>query len=451
MGTRVRPHAAYVVVALAALLVAAPAAEAKKREHGVDRAKLMKRAERIVEQRNGIEVKRVSRCSPRRVKRKRTKRLDYSRWVCHWRAVGELPGRVPYHCSGKARWTRKHDRWRVDRCVNKMQPYAPLREVPNPHPKFGFNDDWHLHLTRSSVSHTLSVLNRFEQTGADVARMGIYWDTVEPFRGGKQNWIEYDALYVTLVSNGIRPLWVVLGAPCWAQGSCNGSLSPPAPEHVNDFGRFAAAVARRYPLAVGVEVWNEPNYSRFWGGKRPNPDLYGAMLTSAAAHIRERIPTMPVVSGGLSPHGDNDNGAVGFQPYLRRLYELGAAQQADAIGIHPYPGVGPGEDYIANVRIQLGKIQREMGRAGHAAPMWATEYGVSTTGPHAFPAEAQGPALAELYEIFRRVDRVDVAIVHRMIDQPDLQGREAGFGILDQALKAKPALCSIALVRGLLC
>jgi hypothetical protein len=161
---------------------------------------------------------------------------------------------------------------------------------------------------------------------------------------------------------------------------------------------------------------------------------------------------MPVVSGGLSPHGDNDNGAIGFRAFLERLYALGAAQRADAIGIHPYPGVGPNEDYIADVRIQLGKIQIEMRKAGDSGtPMWATEYGVSTTGEHAFPAAAQGPALAELYEIFRRIERINLVVVHRMIDVPSLAGREAGFGILDEALREKPSFCSVALVRGLLC
>jgi hypothetical protein len=175
------------------------------------------------------------------------------------------------------------------------------------------------------------------------------------------------------------------------------------------------------------------------------------MLSSAAAQVHAAVPSMPVVSGGLSPHGENDGGAIGFRAFLERLYELGAAQRADAIGIHPYPGVGPTEDYVAAVRIQLGKIQIVMQKAGDSAPLWATEYGVSTSGEHAFSPAAQGPALAELYEIFRRIDRIDLAIVHRMIDVPSLAGREAGFGIVDEALKAKPALCSVAAVRGLPC
>jgi hypothetical protein len=451
MRTKSETVSCCLIAVLAGVLIAAPAASQAappSTEHGVNRAKLAKRAEQVVERRNGIEIRKISRCGPRR---QSGGRLDYSRWICEWRAEGEYPGQVPYHCAGKARWKRPKGTWHIDRCANRMQPLAPLRDTPNPHPMFGFNDDWHVHLLRDTTAHAVTVLNRLDAAGANVVRMGLYWDGVEPARGGTQHWEEYDALNARFESRGLRPLWVVLGAPCWAQKECAGGVAPPSAAHADDYGRFAAAVARRYPRSAGVEIWNEPNYPRFWGGLKPDPGLYAAMLTSAAAQVHAAVPSMPVVSGGLSPHGESDGGAIGYRPYLARLYALGAAQQADAIGVHPYPGVGPAEDYIANVRIQLGKIQIEMRKAGDSAPMWATEYGVSTTGPHAFPPELQGPALAELYEIFRRIDRIDLAIVHRMIDVPSLAGREAGFGILDQALKAKPALCNVALIRGLLC
>jgi polysaccharide biosynthesis protein PslG len=440
------------VAAFAVLLIAVPVASTAaptSTEHGVNRAKLSKRAERVIERRNGIEVLKISRCGPRRLTRGR---LDYSRWICEWRAEGEYPGQVPYHCAGKARWNRPKGNWRVDRCANRMQPYAPLLDTPNPHPMFGFNDDWSLHLLHDTTAHATSVLDRIDGTGANVIRMGLYWSGVELTPGGSPHWEEYDELNSLFESRGLRPLWMVIGAPCWAQKDpCSTTVAPPAAARADDYGRFAATVARRYPRSAGIEIWNEPNYPRFWGGDRPDPGLYAAMLTSAAAQIHAAVPSMPVVSGGLSPHGEGDGGAIGFREYLERLYELGAAQRADAIGFHPYPGVGPTEDYIAAVRIQFGKIQIEMREAGDSAPVWATEYGVSTTGPQAFPPAAQGPALAELYEIFRRIDRIDLAIVHRMIDVPSLAGREAGFGVLDEALKAKPALCSVSLVRGLAC
>lgn len=436
---------------LAVLFVGVQATSGAQRppdKHVVIRAKAIKRAELVTERRNGIDVVDVSRCRPRRSARGGR---DLSRWTCQWYAQGEFPGRVPYLCAGKARWNRKKHRWRVNPCTNVLPPYAPLRDEPNPHPMFGFNDEWHLRVARATNTEASTVLERMDQVGADVVRVGVYWNSVEQNRG-QYEWTELDRLDAIFEANGQRPLWVVLAAPCWAQqGTCRGGVAPPAPEYVEEYGRFAADVARRYPRSVGIEIWNEPNYPRFWGGARPDADFYGAMLGTAAAQIHAAVPSVAVVSGGLAPHSDIDPSAIGYRAYLERLYALGAAQQADAIGVHPYPLVGPGGDYVADVRIQLGRVQIEMQQAADTAPMWVTEYGVSTTGPYAFPAEAQGPALAGLYDTFRHIDRVDMAIVHRLIDAPSLGGNEAGYGVLYEDLEPKPAFCSLAQVRGLSC
>jgi hypothetical protein len=131
-----------VLASLLATLVVVPAAadagQPGDTEHGVDRGELAREAERVVEERNGIEVRKVSRCGPK----KRKGRLDYSKWVCEWRAEGVWPGEVPYHCAGRAVFKRKSRTWNVERCKNRMQPMAPLLDTVAPMPIFGFNDNW---------------------------------------------------------------------------------------------------------------------------------------------------------------------------------------------------------------------------------------------------------------------------------------------------------------------
>ena len=92
--------------------------------------------------------------------------------------------------------------------------------------------------------------------------------------------------------------------------------------------------------------------------------MYAKMLKEVASAVHAQAPGMPVVSAGFSPHADTDNNAIGFSNFLDKLYKFGAAQQADAIGIHPYPGVGPAQDYIGDVRVYLGKIQQVLARNG---------------------------------------------------------------------------------------
>jgi hypothetical protein len=436
-----------VTVVLAALLAAwvvavpASASQPGDTEHGVNRAKLMAKALQVVEERNGVDVKRISKCGPR----KRGKKLDYSTWVCLWRAEGTFADTgVHYACAGRAVYKRKTKAWIVDRCENSRQPMAPLLATPNPAPPLGFNDDW--------IFQPVAALNLLDETGAQVARTTLAWSGVEPERG-EFNWYGSDVLYQRLLDRGIRPLWILLSAPCYAQAdpaACengNGNGRPRA-EQYDELAQFAVTAAKRYPESIGFEVWNEPNYPKFWGGP-PDPAAYADMLKTVADALHRQAPGTTVVSAGLSPHADTDtSGSVGFRDFLIQMYERGAAQKADAIGIHPYPGVGPGEDYLTDVRVYLGRVQNVMDRYGDGdRPLWATEFGASTGGNKAFSPEQAGQAITELLDMFRYIRGIQMTIIHSFVD-PALAGREGGFGLMNPNLTPKPAFCQLGSYLG---
>ena len=111
--------------------LAKPDDDGVKTEHGVNRTKLVKQAEKIVEERNGITVTRIASCGPV----KKNGKPNFAKWVCGWRAEGFYPGQVPYACAGKARWKRKCNIWIVDKCENQRQPEAPLLDAPEPPPR----------------------------------------------------------------------------------------------------------------------------------------------------------------------------------------------------------------------------------------------------------------------------------------------------------------------------
>ena len=101
------------------------------------------------------------------------------------------------------------------------------------------------------------------------------------------------------------------------------------------------------------------------------------------------------------------------------------------------------------MRVYLGKIQNVMDRYGDGArPLWATEFGASTSGDKPFSPAAAGDAVVRLLEMFRRVRGIELAIVHRFVEEPSLGGREGGFGVLNKGLSPKPAFCALASVRG---
>jgi hypothetical protein len=258
-----------------------------------------------------------------------------------------------------------------------------------------------------------------------------------------------------MLSRGIRPLFVLVSAPCWAQrrpGKCrrDPKRGNPTPNHYDDYADFAAAAAARYPRAVGFEIWNEPNWRRFWGG-RPDAGDYAALLKRAAAAIHRARPSARVVSGGLSPHGsDRGRDAIGYSRFVAQLYERAAIKGVvDAIGVHPYPSVRFGEGPVDAMRAKMGNIWQVMRRHGDAdRPMWVTETGISTAGNQDYSQAQQAATLVDLYNTFRRIRNVPVVVVHRFMDDPGGPRQEPGFGVLTTRGHPKKAYCALAARRG---
>ena len=54
-----------------------------------------------------------------------------------------------------------------------------------------------------------------------------------------------------------------------------------------------------------IEVWNEQNLHYEWGNKPLNPAEYVALLAPSYAAIKGACPSMYVISGALTPAGNN--------------------------------------------------------------------------------------------------------------------------------------------------
>jgi len=378
----------------------------------------------------GLTPKGVSNCRPKRGKKV---------MVCKWRAEGLWPGEVAYECVGKARMVVRTKKWRVDPCVNLHEPMVPLLAEPGPHPVFGYNEDWIAQAGR---------LNLLSAGGGDVARTGMYWDAVEQDSPSGRYWAPFDGIYAQMHALGIRPLWVLEAAPCWAQaGECQRGAHPSS-DHLDEFAAFAVRVAKRYPDSLGLEVWNEPNWSLYWGGD-PDPQQYGQMVADVATAVHQDAPGVPVITGGLSPHINSGGGAMGYAEFLSQAYQTGGPQLADAIGTHPYPNRRYVEDYLGNIRVNLYRYLQVMQEFGDGAkPMWVTETGTSTTEDDGFNADQQADALAKMYTQFRRIENIPVVIFHRFVDQPGYwKVNERGFGVIDAGGNPKPAYCTVAAAR----
>ena len=379
----------------------------------------------------GLTVKGISACKPKGKKK----------IICRWRAAGKFPGDIAYECAGRAVYAVKKKTFTIDPCNNVMEPQMPLKSAPGPHPLFGFNEDWNLHLDKFDLIPPI---------GANIARQGLFWEAVERNPGQPYDWSEMDAMYNGFLARGIRPLWVLYAAPCWAQSGTCQSGAHPAEAFYDEFAAFAAAAAVRYPEAIGFEIWNEPNFRLYWGGD-PDPESYARMIQTVAPAIKAADPTVPVLTAALSPHINSEPNAMAYVEFLRRVYDTGAPKLTDAIGTHPYPNRRFSEDYLGNIRVNLYRTFNIMQNNGDAAkPIWVTETGVSNTGEdESFTPDQQAQALAQIYELLRLIDHpIPVVVYHRFRDKPnDPRIKEQGYGVINPDGGLKPAYCSIARAR----
>ncbi len=389
----------------------------------------------------GLAVENISRCVARRAGRT---------WVCNWYAKGKDAGEVPYDCRGRAVYNRVSRKWRIDECKSILEPQIALQSGSGPHPEFGYSGTHFYNLDQSWY-------DLLDRSGATVARQGLAWSAVEA-SPGQYNWAVFDAVYQNLMQRGIRPLWILTLAPCWAQppaANCSpGELGAmhPSESHYPEFAKFAAEAAKRYPGSIGFEVWNEANFDTFWGGDA-NVNTYSEMFKQVVSAIEAANPGMPVYTSGLSPHSNPSPEAVPYQDFIEGMYRNGAAQLADGVAIHPYPGIGYSEDpevegYIERVRVHMERVDEVMRRWGDGdTPMIVTEVGVSTTGSEAYTQEQQARALADIYDLFRRIDGVPMVIIHRFADESGATGDEGGFGVVTADGHPKDAFCALAQVR----
>lgn len=106
-----------------------------------------------------------------------------------------------------------------------------------------------------------------------------------------------------------------------------------------EFANAAAEIARQG--ADAIEVWNEPNLDREWGGGgagKVNPDAYTNLLKLTYTAIKAANPSVMVIAGAPAPTGyagGNCRGDVcDDKPFVERMAAAGAAAYMDCQGAH---------------------------------------------------------------------------------------------------------------------
>ena len=365
---------------------------------------------------------------------------------CKWKVSGELSGRVPVRCKGKATYkVRKKRVTKVSACENREEHQAPLLAAPHD-VLFGYFEDFTTHA---------NLFGELRASGSNTLIEGITWKVLQPNPGPPTtwDWAAYDAVYARALAIGIRPVWTFTSAPCWAAPSpCNASkLNPVAGSHVSDYAFAAAQIALRYPQSAGIEVWLEPNSPHFWGAP-PDPHAFSKLVGEAAAAIHATGTGVGVYSGGLSP-GQAAAGQHHMDQFLSQALAAGGIEKADAIGYHavsdvPFkPGHDPTKGYLGRMRINIQSLNAELNHANVNLPIAITQLSYSTAGPRSYTDDQQAEALVSSYEILRRIADIPIVLISRLLDNGD-GSKVQGFGVLRSNGSKKPAYCELAAARG---
>jgi hypothetical protein len=334
-----------------------------------------------------------------------------------------------------------------------------------------------------------------QQVGASMARIGADWAMIQYFpntASGGPSWFYeayLDPIYRAYVKRGIRPLLAIGRSPrrftknaptsrnsnvtgCGTSDAC---WNPPVAAELGRLATFAADLARRYPLAAGIEVWNEPNLSNpFWGGEQPDPVHYTAMVKTVRDAVRAVRPAWPIVGGALASIGAMQVDASGYsqwatRTYLRRMVASGAATQMDAVSLHPYLGDYPSslptakersDALFTRIGAAMNNISGAYADAGQAMNdrVVVTEFGASTA--DGWSLDDQSYWLTMQFALWdgnhpnlALSSRTDAAFAHLAVDNPDPAFGTTGYGFTaakDSAgrFATRPVFCSFRTTFG---
>lgn len=310
-------------------------------------------------------------------------------------------------------------------------------------------------------------LDLVADSGAKVTRIDVLWSDVAKQRPAKAgdpgdpayDWSRYDQIMRGLAARGIAVMADFYDTPKWASRTKQVGAAPRAA----DAGRFAQALAARYsgsypdpqggtlPAVIALEIWNEPNISRFFQpqcakrrgqpAESVSPRIYAAMLAASFARIKKVSPNTIVVAGVTGPAGSTPNFcetgvATGAIDFIKGLAK--ERPDFDAFSVHFYPIGLPRQAFFTPSWNTLDRVIATVDRIRPGRPIHVTETGYHTSynrfHRYFVSEEQQAVSVDQTFEMAARHPRVDVVNWFNMQDNPFWTG-----GLLRDDLSRKPS------------
>ncbi|HXF64605.1 MAG TPA: SH3 domain-containing protein [Caldilineaceae bacterium] len=211
---------------------------------------------------------------------------------------------------------------------------APVVAAPPPSGGGGFGYGVQAHMVHNDQAG--QVMNSIRDLGFGWVKQQIEWRVFE----GSQGAIDFgsaDPIINAANAAGVNVLFSVVNAPAWAREPGHDASVGGPPQDPQTYANFVGALAGKYcgSSLKAIEVWNEQNLHYEWGNKPLNPAEYVALLAPAYAAIKGACPSIYVISGALTPAGNNPPYAMDDFTYLEGMFQAGLNNYIDGVGAHP--------------------------------------------------------------------------------------------------------------------
>jgi hypothetical protein len=262
-------------------------------------------------------------------------------------------------------------------------------------------------LASSNYGMSIFIWNNPTTTGRDLATLQVAdfgwqktlfkWREMNP-DPGVYNFNESDRVVSASNQAHIKIIARIDFQPWWTRS--DQTYANARPDNLQWYSDFVGVFAERYKTGSrfghvdAIEVWNEPNLKREWGGTISPQSAadYVHMLQLTYATVKFTDPTMRVISAGLSPTGAYDGTAAPDDQYLQWMYNAGFSGSYDVLGLNANAqvadptaapgsvgGFADGSFYFRRIE-QLRAIEV---RNGDTSPVWLMEFGWTSDPIHA--------------------------------------------------------------------
>jgi len=276
--------------------------------------------------------------------------------------------------------------------------------------------------------------------GVQSVRVDAPWASIEVARGRYEipAWLEtaVDAAR----QHGVQPLLILeYGHPLY------GTDKPRTEVAIAAFAAYAAFVVKHFAGRVRLfDLWNEwdAHTGRTTEG---SADDYVALARRVYPAIKAANPDAVVLTGGITSFGLK-------RGWMERFFALGGAAFVDGVSLHPYNF----DERTANTPeaaiAELDRVNVLAASAGRMLPIYVTELGYPTfTGRGGVSRETAAAYLARFVLLASTRPYVAGVWWYCLRDQgSDPANKEHNFGVLDSALRAKPAADALRSVSTLL-